>query len=173
MREPAGELAERFHPLRAAQRVLRLATPRHVELAAEMVQQLAVRIEDRRDEQRVPERPAVLLVVQHLDRDVGAVPQRGAHHRNRLGIGAGPLHEPAVAPHHLLGRVAGELEEGVVGEDDRVVRQVRVGDQHRHAGHLDSREEDVVAAKRLVQPHRRAGRLGRVVVRRRQGLGRV
>nr|WP_308237912.1 hypothetical protein [Phenylobacterium sp. J426] len=56
-----------------------------------------------------------------------------------------PLQEPAVAAQHLVLPVAGEVEEGAIDEGDRVVRLARVGDHHRHPGHLDGGEEDAAA----------------------------
>jgi len=41
--------------------------------------------------------------------------------------------------------VEGEVEEGAVDEDDRVVRLARIGHDHRHARHFDGGEEDVAA----------------------------
>jgi hypothetical protein len=61
--------------------------------------------------------------------------------QNGLPIGVRPLEEAAVAPEHLVFRVAGQVLEGTVGEDDRIVRQVGIGEDDRHPGHLDGGEE--------------------------------
>ena len=47
---------------------------------------------------------------------------------HRLGVGAGALQKPAVAPDHLFGVVARHAVEARVGEDERVVRPRGVGD---------------------------------------------
>ncbi len=153
MRHAAGELAERFQQLRAASRGLCLPPPRHVELAAEEVEQLSIGGEDRADEERVPEGAAIPAIVQHLQRHVGAVGDGGAEGGDAVGVRPRALHEAAVAADHLLRRVARHLLEGLVGEDDRIVGLVGVRDDHRHARHLDGREEDVVAPR-----NRRGGR---------------
>ncbi len=109
-----------------------LALQRHVELRGEVVGQLALVVEDRRDEEAVPERLARLLVVLEVDLDRDPALDRVAHPGDVVAVGLGTLQEAAVAAEDLVPGVAGELREGVVDEDDRFVGLVRVGDQHRH-----------------------------------------
>lgn len=68
MRYTAGKLTDRLQLLGLAKTLFRIASPRDVQLRGEKVDQLVVGIERRRNEKRIPERCAVLLVVDQLDR---------------------------------------------------------------------------------------------------------
>ena len=89
---------------------------------------LARAVPDRRDRQPVPERAAVLAVVQDLDNARTGFGQRRTDLGHRGRVGGGPLQEPAVPPHHVRNRVAGDPLEALVGVDQRLVRLARVGD---------------------------------------------
>jgi hypothetical protein len=52
-------------------------------------------------------------------------------------ISTGPLEKAAVSANHLFRFVAGEIEEGLIGQYDRIVWLTWIGDQHRHAGSLN------------------------------------
>jgi hypothetical protein len=54
---------------------------------------------------------------------------------------SGAVHEVRVLPEKLFLRIAGQLGEGPVGEDDRVAGKPGVGDDHRHPGHPDRLDE--------------------------------
>ncbi|GJD95637.1 hypothetical protein OCOJLMKI_2850 [Methylobacterium iners] len=120
-----------------------LPLQRHVELAGEEVGQLAGGVVDRRHEQPVPERRTVLAVVA----DVGLNGARRGDglaellHDGRIGLRS--LQEAAVAPHDLVAIVAGQAAERVVDEDDWVVGQPRVRDDHRHARGVHGRDEGI------------------------------
>ena len=143
MREAGGKLADRLHLLGLAERILGGAPARHVKLAGEEIQQLAFSIVDRADEQRVPEGSTVLAVVQDFGAERAVGVQRIADMLNRLPVGPGALQEAAVAPDHFTFGIAGQVEEGAVREDNGVIRDIRVGNDHRHPRHLDGGEEHV------------------------------
>ena len=145
VREARGQLADRLHLLRLPEDVLGVAPPRHVELRGEEVEELAVLAEDRADEQRVPERRAVLAVVEDLDRDRPRLGQGLLDLADGAAVGERALEEAAVPAVDLFAAVAREVEKGAVGEGDGVVGPVRIGDDHRHPGHLDGGEEHVAA----------------------------
>jgi hypothetical protein len=145
VRQAGRELADRFHLLGLQVGLLRDAPPRDVHLRGEPVEQLALIVEHRADEQAVPERAAVGLVVQDVDRHRPLLTQGPADLVDGVRVGLFALQETTVAAQDFLFLVQGEIEEGAVHESDRVVRLVRIGDHHRHAGHLDGGEEDVAA----------------------------
>jgi hypothetical protein len=95
----------------------------------------------RGDAQRVPERDAVLAVVEQLD--LGRLPglDRGAQPRDLSPVGADALRKAAVAAQDLLPGIAGDPAEGVVGEDDRRVAQGAVADEHPRVRGRDGRRE--------------------------------
>jgi hypothetical protein len=72
------------------------------------------------------------------------VPQLG----NGVTARVGALKEAAVAPADLLLGVAGQVLEGAIGKDDGIVRQVGIGEDDQHPGHLDGREEHVARSWR-------------------------
>lgn len=141
MREPGGELPDRFHLLRLAKRLLGRASPRHVELARKEVDQRAGVVIDGRHEHGVPERRAVAAVIQYFQRNGFFASNRVTQVPHRIAVGVGTLQEPAIPPHYLGLGVACQVEERLVGEDDRVVRLLRVRDDHRHPRHLQRGEE--------------------------------
>ncbi len=122
---------------------LPLPEAREVELAAEEEQQFAVRTEHGADVQLVDEGAAVAPVVQQLHHDVASRGDGGPDAGDVGRVGRRPLKEAAIAPDQLLRRVAGEFQEGAVGEDDRIVGQVRIGDDHRHPGLVGGGEQEV------------------------------
>ena len=144
VRDAARELPEALHLLGLMQALLRVAAAGHVELRAEEVDEVAGAVEDRRDEQGVPEGRAVLAVVQDLGGELPVLGDRGSDFGDRVAVGVRPLEEAAIGADQLLPAVAGHADEGAVDEEDRVVGLVRIGDDHRHARRLDGREEDVV-----------------------------
>ena len=149
MRQPGGQLADRLHLLRLAEGLFGRAPPRHVQLAGEEIDELAMIVEHRRDEHCVPEGRSVALVVQDFQRDRLAPRHRVAQVGDRGAIGVCALQEPAVAADDLAFLITGQVQERLVGEDDGIVVLPRVGQDHRHARHLQRREEDGAA---LFQP---------------------
>ncbi len=124
-----------------------LAEAGRVELTAEVVEHVAVGAQHRADVQLVDERGAVAPVVQKIESDVAAVAERipDALHLRRVSVRS--LEEAAVASDQLVGAVTGQLLEGAVDEDDRIVRLVRIGEDHRHPGLLDRRQQLVVPCR--------------------------
>ena len=76
----------------------------------------------------IPERRAVLPVVEQLHRDRFLVVDCLAHPRDCLLVGVRALQQPAVAPQHLLDVVTGQVGVALIGIDEGVVRQGGVGD---------------------------------------------
>ena len=126
---------------------LRLTTAGHVQLAGEEVDQLALAVEHRTQVERVPERRAVLLVVDQLDSQVVLRGQRRPDQVDGRRVCGRPLQEAAVPAEDLIRRVASHTLKRFVDEHERHVGVFRVGQAHRHAGHLDRGEEDVLATQ--------------------------
>ena len=112
-------------------------------MGSEKIDQLSRLVEDRRNEQRVPETVAVLAVVEDFRRIFATVCDGAAELGHRCRIRLGPLKEPTIRSDDLVFRIAGHGQEGPIGEDDRIVGAVRIGDRHRHPHHLDGREKNV------------------------------
>ena len=102
----------------------------HVVLDADECQQLAFGIEHRRAAQFIDEALAVAPVVNQLDGYRTRLGYRAAQQVGGRGVGARPLQEAAVTAQNFLRRVAGDLQEGGVCENNRAVGQIRVGDHH-------------------------------------------
>jgi hypothetical protein len=150
VRHAGRQLADRLHLLRLQVGFLRGAALRDVHLRGEEIQQLAVLVEDRAQEQGIPEDLAVLFIIEDVDPHRALFRDRMAQLVHRAAVGLRSLQEAAVAAHRFLIRIAGEVEEGAVGEHDGIVGLARIGDDHRHARHLDGGEEDVAAVLQAV-----------------------
>jgi hypothetical protein len=96
------------------------------------MRQPVIAVDDLRDRERVPERRAVLAVVEQLRAHRVTALERLAQPPHRGAVGARALKEPAVAADDLAGRVPGHPLEGGVNPDQGVVRPARVGDGERH-----------------------------------------
>ncbi len=140
--------------------VHRVAIARGIGQASEEVAEFAIGPVGWADIQLVEEAAAVLAVVHQIDRDVVPLADRLPHPGNGLRIGARSLHEAAVAPQELVGGVARHPLEGLVGEDDRVVRQGRVGHHHGGPGLFDRDGQHLVGRPIAVQSGRRAEVVG-------------
>jgi hypothetical protein len=147
--QPCRELADGFHLLRLPKLLLALAPVRHVELAGEEVDDLAFGVVYRTHEHRVPERRAVPAVVQDLQCGGPAFKEGFPELPDVIRVGARALQEAAVAAEDFAFLVAGQVQEGVVGEHDGCVVLARVGQDHRHPGHLDGGEEDATAVAQV------------------------
>ena len=122
-----------------------------IELRGEEILHDPLRVRDRTDVEAVPEGCAVLLVVQDVDVDVLAGRNRLTDRSDRHGIGFGSLQEPAVPAIDLVPGITRQLQKGVVGEDDRIVGQVRVGHHNRHTGRPDCRRKRVGLTSRKMK----------------------
>ncbi len=160
VRDAAGELPDGLHSLRAVPRRFRGALARHIELAAEEVEQFAARAEHGTDVQRIPKRRAVVPVVHQFDGDGLAFAERAADRADGRRVGFRALQEPAIPAEHLVRRVPGHVHERGVRENDGVVRFARVGNDHRQVRPLDGGEENVVVPRRWA-PHSRVHLCGR------------
>ena len=146
MRHAGGHGTERLHPVRLLHHGLGFAPPRHIDLAGEMVDEATGGIDHRTDEQGVPERGAVLAVVKNLLMEILATIQVTGDFRDDPSVGALPLEKAAVVAEYLVLRIAGQLFESAVAEDDRLIRLVGIGQTHRHPAHLHGREENIASA---------------------------
>ena len=86
------------------------------------------------DRQAVPERLAVLAVVEDLALERLPCGERLAYANPRFGIGIGPLQKTAVASYDLGAVIAGQLAERAVGIGDQLLR---IGEDHAVAHGLD------------------------------------
>ena len=137
-----------------------------VDLTGKEVCEPAIRVEDRRHQEPVPERLAAPSPVQNVDlnrlhRCHGIVDPA---HRVRIGFRG--LEKPAVPTEDLATVVAGQATEGVVDEHHRVVRLPRIGDDHRHARRAHGSHEGigaVIHAANLVRDPD-VGRVGSAVI---------
>jgi hypothetical protein len=130
-------------------------------LDADVVRRLVRVAPDRREREVVPERRAVLAVVEQLDDEGRIRRERLADAGDGAWIGALALQEPAVPPADVGGRVAREPLEAGVDEEDRAVRLPRVGDDDALARRVD---------RALLQPQP-GERLAQLGVARPQRLG--
>ncbi len=106
----------------------------NVPLAAEEIHQLALGGVDRPQVQGVPERRAVLAVIEQLCDEHALIGERLAYLLELGRVGAGPLQEPAVPAHDLGLLVPGQLTERAVHEYDRQVGPMGIAQAYRHAG---------------------------------------
>mmetsp|Transcript_40837 Transcript_40837/g.127905 ORF Transcript_40837/g.127905 Transcript_40837/m.127905 type:complete len:357 (-) Transcript_40837:397-1467(-) len=116
----------------------------HLALHADVVDDGAVTRPQRRDKELVPERRAVLPVVEEADAHVALLLNGVADHLHRALVGARALQEAAVAAEDLIHGVARELREARRCEDDGVVRQRRIRDGEALLRRLQGVNEPVV-----------------------------
>src|SRR3954452_16876125 len=83
-------------------------------------------------EQHRPERFAVLPILEDLDRIVAPLVDGGLVLPNCISVGLLAVRKMRVLPEQLVLGVAGQLDEGLICEDDRIAGQGGVGDEHRH-----------------------------------------
>src|SRR3954451_14085625 len=92
-------------------------------------------------EQHRPERFAVLAILEDLDRMVPPLVDGGLVLPNCISVGLLAVHEMRVLPEQLVLGVAGELDAGPIGEDDRIAGQGSVGDKHRRPSQANGLDE--------------------------------
>ena len=90
-----------------------------------------------RNRQAIPERRPVLPVIQELHDAWALRFEGGPNRRHIVGVGEGPLEEPAVAAQDFVGRVAGHPLEPFVRIDKRLVGQAGVGDGDALGGDVE------------------------------------
>jgi hypothetical protein len=115
-----------------------------VQLRGEEVEHAPALIPNRADEQRIPERRAVLAVVQDIDRDALLGFDGATDLGNAVLVGLRPLQKAAVPADQLLGVETRKVAERGIGKDDRIVGLAGIGDDHRHAGRLEGGGERIV-----------------------------
>ena len=127
-----------------------------VDLRREEVSQRTVLVEHRAQHQLVPEGAAVAVIIEDLDGELTLIGDRIAYLGDARLVGVAALKKAAVAADHLVGAVAGHLEEGIVGEHDRIVGKARVGHYHRRPRPLH-RDHAEIAVRRPILERRRRG----------------
>ena len=95
----------------------------------------------RGDQQGVAEAAAVAAAVDQLDRDLLARRHGATDPPARHRVGLRRLQHPAVAAEQFGGAIAGQFLEGPVGEGDRVVGLVRIGQHQRRRSLLQHRQQ--------------------------------
>mmetsp|Transcript_10665 Transcript_10665/g.31662 ORF Transcript_10665/g.31662 Transcript_10665/m.31662 type:complete len:206 (+) Transcript_10665:50-667(+) len=150
----------------------------HLDLDAQEIDHIPLVVPQRGDEEVVPERRAVDLVVQqhdlHVPSRLDGVPDFGYGPRVRSGT----LEEPTIPPQDLLELVAREREEAATREDDRVVRERRIGDHEASTSMFQGLQQPVVVlvdharvrAARQVRVRRLALRTGLAPLEPRRGF---
>ncbi len=128
-----------------------IALDGHVDLAGEEIREVAGGVADRCQQQPVPERRAVLAMVADVDFYRAGRTHRRPDPGDNLRVGFRTLEEAAVAADDLLPGVAAQAAEGVVGEDDGIIVQPRVGDDHRHAGSPHGGDERIILSRQPQQ----------------------
>src|SRR3954469_268016 len=96
----------------------------------------------RTGKQHRPERFAVLPILEDFHRIVAPLVDGGLVLPNCISVGLLAVHEMWVLPEQLVLGVAGELDEGPIGEGDRITGQGGVGDEHRHSGQANGLDEN-------------------------------
>ncbi|SOR28035.1 protein of unknown function [Methylorubrum extorquens] len=115
----------------------------HVGLGREEEQDLARLVADGIDRHAVPERRAVLAVIEQLALERPARGESRPHRLKHRRIGEGTLQHAAILTVEFLAGIAREPEKGAVGPDDRVVAPPRIGDHHRRRAGLEGCREDL------------------------------
>ena len=90
-------------------------------------------VANRADEQRGPKTRSVLAPVTYLGLTVGMASECSFDLRLRVRSGAASHQRFEACAEDLLTVEPGQSEEGIVGENDRVLGLQRVGEKHRHA----------------------------------------
>jgi hypothetical protein len=126
-------------------------------LRAEEVDQRAVEVPDGTEVKLVPERRPVAAVVQELNLMFALLGDGSAQFGDGPGVSQRALQEAAVPPEHLRSAIAGELQEGLVGQHNRIVGLPGIGHHHRHPGALDGDESQLLAVDSRLGGGRRRG----------------
>ena len=106
----------------------------HIMLDAHEGHQAAISVEDRRGAQFIDETLAVTPVIDQFDRDGALLSHRAAQQMGGCGVRPWSLQKPAIAAQDLFRRIAGDLHEGGVAEDDRAIGQIGIGDDNAGGG---------------------------------------
>src|SRR5690606_1060835 len=157
VRAEFGEIAE---PLLAGERRPLCGLARgDVVLNADETDQLACAVEDRADREVVPERVALLPVIQDFHTNRAPVANAAPDLLDRGRVGIRPVEEPQVPAEHLVRTVACDQGEGRIDEYDRLARPERVDDRDAGGGCLDrGRELGILLGK--IEGAARRGRTG-------------
>ena len=123
--------------LRIAQRLLRPFAVGEVVQNGDKMADLACGVLHRRDGNLVPERRAVLAIVQQLGRELLLRLDGRPHPVHCRPVGVGPLKESHVLPQHFFGRVARQLLKAMIDVNQRVAGLIRAGDTDALPGGID------------------------------------
>ena len=110
---------------------------------------VSIGVAHRADDKLVPERRAILAIVQQFELDMIIIAnERFAKLIDISWVCIWALEKAAIAADDFFGGVAGEIKEGEIGKNDRVVRLVRIAHDHRHARALDGYQRKFAASGR-------------------------
>jgi hypothetical protein len=112
----------------------RPARVRHIDLGREIINDPPGVVAHGADVQLVPERGAVLSVIEQFDGEAATLGDGGPKLGDGLDRGVRPLQEAAVAPDDLGVEVTGEIQECLVGQHDGIVGLTGVRDDDGHSG---------------------------------------
>ena len=124
-------------PVLRGLQALDFAKFRDVDLGGEDVEKAPLVVVNRAKAQLIPEGGAVLAVVEDFDLEIFFLTQRFADGVYGGGRCALALQEAAILADRLVRRIAGQLEERLIGEHDRIIGSPGIGHHHRHPGPLD------------------------------------
>lgn len=124
---------------------LALAAQKHTivnfHLRPQKIFEAAIASEDRRDENGVAERRAVLLVIEDFDEHGTLFADGAAQLFAELGFGSRTGQKPAILADDLGGGIAGQRDKGIVAFDNRIVGAPRIADDRRDRASCDHRFE--------------------------------
>ena len=116
------------------QTVLFLVVFAEVDERREILDGLAGLVPHGRNENRGPEDTAVVAAVAYFRIDVRTALECGVDLGDGFGVGALRHQEVDALSEHLVARISGQGQEGVVREGDRLAGLSRVREDHRHPG---------------------------------------
>ena len=119
---------------------------RNVEQRREKELQFPAIVGNRTDVEGVPEGRPVLAIVEDVDTHIGATRNGAANPLDGCRVGLGTLQQTAVPADDLVPFESGQVQEGIVREDDRIIGAARVRDDHRHAGGANGGSERIAPA---------------------------
>jgi hypothetical protein len=143
---------QRLRSLEVGHLFLGVDAARDIEPGHEVVEGAPMLVLEGADEHGRDEAGAVLAILDRLDDVVLVRPDCFAEARGVVRIGAAPIHEVRLLTQHLPHAVAGKLQEGFVGENDRVAGKVGVRQGHRHPGGAHGLDEHAAALPQFFDP---------------------
>ena len=107
--------------------ILSIGALAHIALDAQEALQAVFAVIERCDHQTIEKFRSVGPIVENVDRDILLLAQRLADQPRMVRIGVVALKKPTIPPDRSGCGIAGDLLEGAVGVDDRIVGDVWIG----------------------------------------------